>query len=186
MKYVKMTGLAAVTSMALMALGVAGASAAELYSTGVTVNAGTTVSETLDSGTSAVLTTTDTTTLVNTCTGYSYHGTIDTYGSGAVVIQLSSHGPSGCSFTTDTLTNGSLSINSTGTVSGKGTVTTINIGVSCRYGSGAGTILGTLTTGAVKINAVTNEQEPKQFLCPDTTEWRMNLSFTTPHDASVT
>jgi opacity protein-like surface antigen len=186
MKYVKMLGLAAVAAAALMAfIGAGTASAAELYSTGVTVNAGTKIEGSLESGTTATLSTTDGKTIVDTCTGSSVNGTVNAYTGGDVTGAISSLTWSGCSVTTDTLTNGNLSINASGTVSGNGSVVTVNTGVTCRYGTGAGTALGTLTTGKLAINAVINEQEPKAFLCPDTTKWVANYTVTSPHDLTV-
>jgi len=88
--------------------------------------------------------------------------------------------------TTDTLTPGSLSIAATGLVTGAGSVWTTNFGgVSCRYGTGGGTSLGTLTTGKLVVNAVINEQEPKSFICPDTTKMVANYTVTSPHDLTV-
>jgi len=185
MKNLKAFSLAAV--MALMALAGAGsASAAEVYSTGVTQPAGTTIAGSLTPGTTWKETSTDTKTTLTTCTGYSYHGTIAPYTGGSVKIDVSSWSLINCSATTDTLSNGSFFVSSTGTVSGEGTVFTVNFGgVSCRYGTGGGTHLGTVSTGALAINAVINEQEPKAFLCPDSTEWTGTTRITVPHDVTV-
>jgi hypothetical protein len=186
MKYVKMLGLAAVAAAALMAfVGAGTASATELYSTGTTVNAGTVLKGSLEPETTATLSTTDESSIVDTCTGSTLEGPVDTYTGGDATGTITTLGWSGCSFTTDTLTSGSLSINSSGTVSGKGSVVTVNIGVSCRYGTGEGTTLGTLNTGTVSINAVINEQAPKQFLCPDTTKWVAKYLVTSPHDLTA-
>src|SRR5690348_12477967 len=128
MKYIKMLGLAAVAAAALMAFGAGSASATELYSTGVTVNAGTVLKSSLETGTTATLSTTDGSSIVDTCTGSTVEGPVDTYTGGDVTGSITSLGWSGCTFTTDTLTNGSLSINSASEVSGKGSVVTVNIG----------------------------------------------------------
>lgn len=184
MKNLKMLVLAA--ALALTALvGASLASAAEFYSTGATINAGTVVKGSLASGTSAQHTTTDTSSSIKTCTSYTFEGRIDPYTGGNATITITSEGWGGCSFTTDTLTNGSLSVNSSGTVSGSGSVTTVNIGVSCRYGYGTGTTLGTLNAGKVPIKSIVNEQEPKQFLCPDTTELVLDFVITSPHNVTV-
>lgn len=184
MKYPKMLGL---TAMALMAFGTGSASAAShLYSTGVQVSAGTVLDLTLAAGTSSALTTTDGKTLVTTCTGSTIAGAVTYPAGGDAAISISSLTWSGCSSTTDTLTNGSLSISSTGTVTGSGTVVTKNFGgVSGRYGTGAGTHLGTLNTGKIAINTILNEQEPKSFLCPDTVKWVATYIVTSPHDLSA-
>ena len=183
MKYGKMLGLAA---MALMAFGAGSASAAELYSTKETVPQSTEISGSLESGSSALLTTTDGSTNLDTCTLSGFSATHTTgEGEAPVTGSISSLLWSECSFTTDTLTSGSLSIAGNGAVSGSGTVVTVNIGVSCRYGTGGGTTLGTLNAGKLAINAVINEQEPKTFLCPDTTKWVANYVVTNPHDLTV-
>jgi hypothetical protein len=185
MRYVKGLGLAVIGTMALLLVGAGGASAAELYSTEVTVNSGTNLVISLESGTSALLSTTDTKTIVDTCTESKIEGEINPYTGGDVTGNLSLLSFGGCSSTTDVLANGSFKISSKGTVSGSGTVTTVNTSVSCRYGTGVGTTLGTGTTGKIEINAVINEQEPKAFLCPDTTKWIATYTVTSPHDLDV-
>jgi hypothetical protein len=185
MKHLKMLGLAAMAAMALMAFGAGSASASELYSTGTTVPAGTVLHATLEGG-SAVLSTTDGKTLVDTCTTSTVAGKVSYPAGGDASGAISSLLWGGCTVTTHTLTNGSLSINSVGTVTGAGSVVTVNFGgVSCRYGTGAGTDLGKLTTGTIAINAVINEQAPTSFICPDTTKWVANYSVTSPHDLSA-
>ena len=183
MKYVKMLGLAA---MASMAFGASSASAASsLYSTGVTLPAGTEVHATMEGGT-AVLTTTDTKTLVDTCTSSTVSGKVEYPVGGDARIPLSSLTWGGCTTTTDTLVNGSISISSSGVVTGSGWVVTTNFGgVSCRYGPGAGTTLGTLTTGTLAINTVLEEQAPKAFICVDTARWVTSYAFTSPHDLTA-
>jgi len=184
MKYVKVLGLAATAAMALMAFGAGTASATMLYSTGVTLPAGTQVHATM-TGTFHV-TTTDEKTLMTTCTSGTIVGSLAYPGGGSPVINISGKTWGGCTSTTDTLTNGSLSISSSGTVTGSSTVITKNFGgVSCRYGYGGGTHLGTLGTGSLSINAVINEQEPKSFICPDTTRWVATYIITSPHDLTA-
>jgi hypothetical protein len=161
------------------------ASPPELYSTGTTVAAETVLKMSLESG-SIVQSTTDGKSLIDTCTGSTAEGAVGAYSGSTVKVSLSSLTWSGCTVTTDTLTNGSLDINASGTVTGASSVVTENYGgVSCRYGTGAGTDLGTLNTGKLVINAVINEQEPKSFICPDTTIWVANYVFTSPHDLTV-
>ena len=187
MKRAKTFVLATIVAGAVLApVGVGSASAAEVYSTGVTVAAGTTVAGSLTPGSTWREWTTDTKTSLDTCAGYTFHGTIQPYSGGDVEIDIDTETWSSCSVTTHTLSNGSLFISSTGTVVGKGEVVTVNFsGVSCRYGTGSGTDLGTLTTGKLSTNAIINEQEPKSFLCPDTTEWIGLINITAPHDATV-
>jgi RHS repeat-associated protein len=187
MKYVKMLGLAAMAAMALMAFGAGSASAASsLYSTGVQVPAGTELHASLEAGTSALLSSTDGKTLVDTCTGSTVAGTVEYPAGGDAKGSIGSLTWGGCTVTTDTLTNGALSVSSSGAVTGTGSVVTVNFGgVSCRYGTGAGTSLGTLTTGKLAVNAVINEQAPTSFICPDTTKWVANYTVTSPHDLTA-
>lgn len=200
MKYLKMLGLAAIAAMGLMAfLGASSASATVLCSTPVHEGcgewdyaAGTTIHVTLTAGTSAILEDTSGNTLV-TCTESTVHGTTsNTGGTGAAVtgnIGALTWGSAStpCTQTTDTLTNGSLSVEAgagtNGTLSGSTSKVTVSIfGVSCAYGTGAGTTLGTVTGGnpaTVSINAVINKQEGG-FLCPSTTKWTGSYTVTAP------
>lgn len=186
-----MLGLSVLPAAALMAfVGAGTASAANLYSTGIKVNAGTSLHATLASGTSALLSTTDGTSIIDTCPASTVEGEVDSTGGGEVTSAIDTLSWSAsCSATTDTLTNGTLHVNSTGEVRGTGSVVTVNIGVSCRYGTGLGTHLGTLNTGKLAINAVIDEQPnaegKKLFLCPDTTKWVANYTITTPHDVAA-
>ena len=187
MRNIKLLGVAAIAIAALTAsVGAGSAPAAELYSTGVTVNAGTTIYASLDiPADGAILTTTDGLTIVDTCNESEFEGTVNGYFGGDVAITISSLEWGGCKYTTDTLTKGFLTINSSGTVKGNGSVVTVNIGVTCRYGTGTGTTLATLSTAKLSIVAVINEQEPKQFLCPDTTKWIAGYVISSPHDLTV-
>lgn len=183
MKHLKMLGLAAMAAMALVALGTGSASAAShLYSTGVRIPAGTDLHATVEG--SASLTATDGKTLIYTCTANTIAGKVEYPVGGDTKIALSALTWGTCTITTDTLTTGSFTVSSSGTVTGANTVVTVNVsGVSCRYGTGAGTHLGSLTTGKLQMKpAVINEQEPKTFLCPDTGMWGANYAFTSPHD----
>ena len=190
MKYIKMLGLAAVAAAALMAfMGAGTASAAKtLTSTGVAQSAPVTIHAELDEVEGkvppAVLSTTDGSSIVDECAGSTVEGAT-TNSETPITGHINVLNWSGCSFTTDTLTKGDLTIDENGTVTGAGSVVTVNIGVSCRYGTGEGTHLGTLTTGTLTINAVINEQAPKQFLCPDTTRWVAKYKVTSPHDLNI-
>jgi hypothetical protein len=193
----KRFGLAALAAMALMAfLGTSSAAATELFADGETLESGTEIHGTLLSGNSALLTTTDSKTIIDTCTGSTLNGTTTNAEGETVGASIGSLTWSGCSTTTDTLSNGSLAISWTaglnGTVTGSGSVVTVNfLGVSCRYGTGSGTHLGTLTgaegesTAVVEFNAVVNEQEPKSFVCPDTTRWTAAYAVTSPLGLNV-
>lgn len=188
--------LIALATTAIWTLSVAGiATATELFQGSETLKAGTTIHASLTGSTT--LESTDGT-LVDTCTGGGLEGaTTNTGGEGeAVGLEVVSLTWSGCSFTTDTLSNGSLSISQTGgldgTVSGAGTTWTVKYAVSCRYGTGAGTTLGTVTgtsdTGkhaTIDINATLSEQEPKSAFCPDSVAWKASYTVTSPTGLNV-
>jgi hypothetical protein len=95
----------------------------------------------------------------------------------------------GCDTTVDVLANGSLEIERTGPnegkVVGKGSQWTYSIfGVSCTYGTGKGTTLGTVTGGispVLSINAVGITKVAGGFLCPSNMGWDASYTFTTPH-----
>ena len=184
MRTLKGLTVAVIAAAAMLAFGAGSASAAELYSTGATLKAPVTFHISLEPGATSTHGTTDGTSIIQTCTGSRIEGAT-TNTETPIAGHIGALTWSGCSFTVDTLTNGSLSISGAGIVSGSGTVWTYNIGVSCRYGTGGGTTLGTLTTGKLAVNAVINEQEPKQFLCPDTTKWVANYVVTSPHDLII-
>lgn len=185
MRYLKLLGLTGMSAAALVAFGAGSASATTLYSTGVPISAGTTLHMTLESG-SIVTSTTDEKTLVDTCTATTIDGKTTNTSGTTVTMEIEHLVSSGCTVTTLTLLPGKLHFSSTGTVTGSGTLITVNFsGVSCRYGYGAGTHLGTVNTGTLSINAVINEQEPKAFLCPDTTKWVASYFITTPHDVTA-
>jgi hypothetical protein len=186
MKYVKMLGLAAMAAMALMAFGAGSASAATLYSTGVPVPAGTTVHAELEAGDEAIQANTPLSMIVEHCAASTVKGVTSNTSGTTVTGNISTLQWGVCHSTTDTLTNGTLHVDSSGTVTGSGSVVTVNFGgVSCRYGTGAGTHLGTLKTGKLAINAVINEQAPTSFICPDTTRWAAHYVVTSPHDLTA-
>jgi hypothetical protein len=207
MKYVKILGLAAVAAMAMMAFaGSASATQLDKVTSGGakdTLGVGTTLHVTQTSGTTLNLTDTAGNP-IDTCKESTVHGTIaNAGGSGATVsgnlTETTGLTWGGCTSPTVTLAAGSLEIHGiagtdNGTVTGKNNVVTISVfGVSCRYGTGAGTDLGLLTgttsaTGhaTMAINAIINEQEPKQFLCPDTGKWVGGYTVTTPTGLYVT
>ena len=165
----------------------------ELYKGAETLGKGTALGLSLQSGSTAVLSTTDGSSIVDTCSGSTLEASTAAAEGAPLTASITAltWGPT-CSVTTHTLTNGSLSIThipgtDNGTLSASGTTWTVNLGVSCRYGFGGGTHLGTITgeTSTAKharidINAVIKEQEPKQFMCPDTTRWVANYTITSP------
>jgi hypothetical protein len=198
MKHLKMLGLAAVSAVAsplLLGGGTASAEMTELFGGATTLSSGSPVSATLSSGTSALLTPTSGE-LMQTCKGSTVSGATTNATGSAVSGAISTLSWSTCINTTNTLTNGSLSItkranSDDGTVSGIGSrVTVLVFGfLDCVYGTGTGTHLGTLTgvtsgNATLAINAVLNLQEGS-FGCPDTTMWVANYTVTTPAALNV-
>jgi hypothetical protein len=182
MRYLK--GLAMTT--AALALGAGSASASNnFYSTGEKLSAPVTFHVREVVGTTMNFATTDGKTSIDTCTTSTFEGTRTASGGTPIADHIEILTLDECSRTTDILTTGSLEFSAGGTVTGNGTVVTINNGVTCRYGTGSGTHLGTLSTGEIAINAVLNEQEPKAFLCPDTAKWTASLVVLSPHDLTV-
>jgi hypothetical protein len=191
MKYAKILGLAAAAAMALMAfVGAGSASATVLTSPTGTVLPEGTVIEATQKG-SAVLEETGGTTL-DTCTGSTASGkTIEKEGT-PLRGNIETLDWSGCIAPTVTTVNGSLSVEATGeengTVSGNGSKVTVGIfGVSCIYGTGGGTTLGTATGGepaTIDINAAINLQEGG-LLCPKTTRWTATYTVTKPNPLYV-
>ena len=195
MKHLKMLGLAAIAALGLMAFVGAGTASATTLATDsagtVKYGTGQEIHSTLKTGTSAILETTAGE-VVATCTGSTVKGTIGTATGTWVTGNISSLTWSTCSQTTDTLTNGSLEIMQTsgdaGEVVGKASEVTLTIfGVSCVYGPGAGTKLGTITGGEAPELAI-NAVLPKvsgSFLCPSSGRWTANYIVTTPHALHV-
>lgn len=193
----KITGLTAValSLAAFVGPSTAAAKITEFYAGNTTLKAGTTVRFSLKLGTSAIQETTDGKTQFLTCVDGIKHTHTSADVNPKFVVTEAFWGD--CVFTTDILTNGSLSISTTsepnGTLIGSGTMWTVNVGgVSCRYGYGLETTLGTVTgtteeskEAEVDINAVVNEQEPKAFLCPDTTKWTASFVITTPKGFNI-
>jgi hypothetical protein len=126
---------------------------------------------------------------IATCTESTTKGSIEGSNTGTSVggsIAVKTWG--GCSQTTDNLALGSLSITKTGTdegsVVGKGSKVTLGVfGVSCVYGTGEGTTLGTIKGGEAP-ELVVNAALPKiegGFLCPGSAIYRIREVVTTPH-----
>ena len=161
----------------------------ELYAEEATASTPLTLHATLQPGTSLKLMRTDGTP-VNTCTGSTMEANITSLFATMFLGHINVFNWSGCSSTVDTLTNGSFSLSEAETVTGNGTVTTLAVGgITCRYGTGGGTHLGTLEQSSentsLKINSIFNEQEPKAFLCADTTRFEGTYRFTSPKKLRV-
>ena len=98
-----------------------------------------------------------------------------------------------CTKTTDTISSGELEIHwisgtDNGTVTGKNnSVTALISGVSCTYGTGTGTDLGTLEGGSpatINVSAVL-AKTAGGFLCPASVKWTATYSVTSPQPLDV-
>lgn len=208
MKHMKLLGLTLMAAVALTAFvgaGTASAASTELFSGTTTLSAGTTITVSMEPGTSQTWSTTDESSIVNTCksNAVDWKTAQTTVLNGPITGAIEEVTFSECNSTIHTggtLPTGSLSITDIGdvnkdgvgdgTLTGAGTKFTTTLGVSCNYGTGASTHLGTVTgstTGnaTIDINPVINEQEPKSFLCPDTTKMVAKYVVTTPTKLNV-
>jgi hypothetical protein len=184
MKYMKMLGLAAVAAMALMAFGAGTASATTLFKNSAKTEhyaAGTTI-QASQVGT-GYLKDTSGNTIVSCSSGAITGKTSNTTGA-LIEGPISTLDFTSCTSEVHTVKTGSLTINEKGVVTSAGSEVRITVfGTSCYYGTGAGTSLGTLVSGApatLKVNSVVNEQEPKSFLCPDDARWEATFTVTSP------
>lgn len=182
--------IASIASLAL--LGAATASATKLC-TDKTCSAlsvywsGTPVNLSLKSGTTTQLKTSGGTAL-DTCTGSTIAGKTSNESGATVSLTVESLTWSGCSKTTDTITNGSLLIawtsGSNGEVTGKSSQVTANtIFGSCTYGFGESTKLGTLTGGEEPLLLVNTNlaKTAGSAFCPSTAIWTAEYVVTEPH-----
>jgi hypothetical protein len=185
MKHLKMLGLAAIAALGLLAfVGAGTASATTLFKDAAKTEAygaGTEIKSTLAPGTSALLKSGSVT--IATCTESSVAGTTANATGVTVGGEITSLTWGGCSQTTHTLANGSLSIDSEGNVTGKGNSVTLGVfGTSCVYGTGEGVKLGTLTGGSPAVLKI-NAQIPRiagGFLCPSPGTWTAEYIVTSP------
>lgn len=160
MKHLKMFGIAVIAAAALTALAAAGSAQATVLCTSPdtpgctnphTYTANTEIDFSQKSGASIRFTSGATT--VTTCTGNTIKGKTTSTSAEAIKLQIEQLTWTGCGQTVDTLVLGELSIQQikgthSATVKGTGTQWTMTIsGVSCTYGFGESTYLGTLTHG---------------------------------------
>ena len=200
MKCLKTLGLAAVTAMAVMAFIGASSASATIFcktpeTTGCTAGwiylAGTAISASLDSGTSAILKTTGGL-IENTCTTSTMEGSMANAGGATETVRINIEASrltfSNCSNTTDVLEGGELEVHwisgtDNGTVTAKHfKVTMLLAGITCTYTAGTETDIGTLTTGrpaTIDINAVVT-RSAGGFACPSTTIWEAKYTVTSP------
>lgn len=195
MKHLKLL-VAAIAALGLVALGGAStASATTLFTDSahtIDYPIGTTLHFTQVPGTTTVETGTEGGTL-STCTNSTIHATtLNTTGTW-IEANIDAFTWENCSNTTDTVANGKLKImwtsGTSGEVVGTGTSwTTVIFGVSCTYGLGEGTKLGTLSSGAapvLKISATTLKTAGG-FLCPSTEIIHGEYFLTSPHAMYIT
>ena len=190
MKYLKMLGLMAVTAMALM--GFAGSASA----------AGTLTAPTGTEYTGALSASLEGSALLKagfaeiTCTTSTVSGSVTTNNETHAAGPISTVDFSNCgSATVTTLNhNGTLTIKkATRAVSGTGVeVTVALLGVSCVYGLGAGTTLGTAdniepsgTDGVTIVVSTRLNKISGGFLCASEAEWTARYIVTTPKDAHI-
>ncbi|HYH54079.1 MAG TPA: hypothetical protein VD761_08105 [Solirubrobacterales bacterium] len=125
-----------------------------------------------------------------TCTTSTVGGTVTTNNTTKASGPITTLDTSGCSATVTTLVNGTLEIvpnaptgSNKGTVKGSGSQVTVStLGVSCVYGTGAGTTLGTATGGNPATIAV-SASLPKisgGFLCASPASWTASYTVTSP------
>lgn len=83
------------------------------------------------------------------CSGATRVWDIDTNETNHAAGEVTSFSFSGCAGTVDVLSKGSLSVGENGALSGSGQQITITqLGISCVYGTGTGTSLGTVVAGS--------------------------------------
>lgn len=195
MKHLKILGLALVAAAALTAfLGAGTASAAKLCTTAACTTdyaKGTNIESSLNG--SAIFETLGGTVL-DTCTGGEANGTTSATSGSPLSINLSALTWTGCTKTTDTTTNGALTIENNGggngTVSGDGSNVTIDgiNSTSCVYGTATGgTLLGTLLGGSpatISISAILPRTVPN-VLCPIEVRWTASYKITSPASVYV-
>lgn len=204
MRFIKMLGLAAAAAMALMGfLGAGTASATTLcktvpdasgnceaawhYPVGTQIHATLEGSAILEDTSGNVLDTcTESTILAHTTTTGGATETVK----GQITALSWGSGTTPCTATTDTVAGalGTLEVHAetphgNGTLTGAGSKVAVTLfGVTCTYGTGIGTDLGTVTGGnpaTIDVNAVISKQEGG-FLCPSTTKWTASYVVTSP------
>jgi hypothetical protein len=201
-----MLGLAAIAALGLMAFVGAGTASATTLSTdaagAIHYEVGTVIHIDLKSGTSDLLETTGGAEIA-TCTGSTLITKLESpavetagkkYPSGTRISgSIETLTWEGCNQTTDNVNLGRLEIMQTtgdaGTVVGKGTNVTLGVfGVSCTYGTGEGTTLGTISGGSapvIVINAVLARSAGNTLLCPASGRWTAEYILTSPHELHV-
>jgi hypothetical protein len=196
MKHLKMFGLAAVAAVGLIAFVGSGIASATITYTDkahtVKYPKGTKLTYSLKAGMSVFLKNTSGETFF-TCIGSEIAATTEQESALSIESPINSMTWSGCSNTLHTVSNGKLSTTwssgTNGEVTGSGSSWTYSMfGTSCTYGTGAGTKLGTITSGESPELAV-NAVIPKVaggFLCPSDAVWQGTWILTSPHAVYIT
>jgi hypothetical protein len=192
MRQLKMLGLAAIAALGLIAfVGAGTASATTLFtnSNGTSpYKAGTEIHFTLTQGSTAILTDGSGNALI-TCSESTVAGKTTNETGTTVAVSISAWTFGGCNATVDVLANGSVEFHMTetnkATITGKGLQVTTNLfGVTCTYGTGTGTTLGTITGGTapiVKLNGIGVTKVAGGFLCPSNARWDEEYMLPSPH-----
>jgi hypothetical protein len=185
MKHLKIIGLAAVAAAALMTFAASSASA-DVFCTTSSNPCGTKITTIHEVAVHTTILATDGSSFM-TCTVATVHKEIEAQGSGVNPsgrIASLTWGPkgSGCNTTVDTVKNGRFELRTEGgtkAIWGSETeITLVAFGVSCTYGAGAGTKIGTLNTGTpatMTVNSIINKTAGS-FLCPSTAKWTGSVS----------
>ena len=180
MKYLKMLGLLAVTAVAMM--GFAGSASATFTSpTGTEytgeITASAESSLLLEAGISV------------TCTESSVKGEITSNTTNHASGPLSALSFSGCNGTVHTLNVGSLTISGDTVTAIGSNVTVERFGITCTYGGGAGTDIGTATNtisnGKDTVTLDVNANLPKQAggaFCANIGVWTGKYHITAPEE----
>lgn len=196
MKHLKMLGLGVIAAMGLMALvGAGAASATTLFTDSNLMTpyaSGTSFHLTLSSGSSSLFTGGSGEALI-TCSVSTIKGKTSNETGTTVSGSIAALTWGSCSTTLDTIKTGSLSIEEISTdegrIVGRNSEWTYDIfGVSCTYGTGIGTTLGTITGGEApkfSIKSVSLTKTAGGFLCPTTAGWDAEYTFTEPHELHI-
>jgi hypothetical protein len=189
MKYLKMLGLAAIAALALMAFGAGTASATKLCTDSACTTLypeGETLHSVLKKGNIAKLTSGGST--VAECEESTTHGTGTDNNTEWVVTHLSTLTWGKCNQTTHTVAPGTIEFMTVGSnqvvVRGQNTEVTLKLfNISCTYGTGAGTTLGTMTGGSAPIIELNTTfiKTAGSFVCPETVGWDVEYEIIAPH-----
>jgi hypothetical protein len=127
--------------------------------------------------------------VIATCTGSTVTGEQKNASATWITIEIKQLKWENCSQVTNTVKTGKLTVmwtaGNNGEIWADETEVTVAIfGVSCTYGAGGGTKLGTFTGGGspiLNISTVVNRTAGNEFLCPSTAGWDAEYELTEPH-----